>query len=142
MATARSSKTPDGKRNPRVLIVEDDTFLSGMYVTKLTMEHLDVSLASDGREALKAAKTLHPDIILLDLILPKMSGFDVLSEIRKDPALKMTPVILLTNLGEKSDVRRGLELGATDYLIKAHFLPSEVVTKIKRYLKLPADAIG
>jgi DNA-binding response OmpR family regulator len=71
-----------------------------------------------------------------------MSGFDVLSEIRKDPALKMTPVILLTNLGEKSDVRRGLELGATDYLIKAHFLPSEVVTKIKRYLKLPADAIG
>ncbi len=141
MATARSAKS-DEIRKPRVLIVEDDTFLSGMYVTKLTMEHLDVSLASDGREGLKAAKTLHPDIILLDLMLPKMSGFEVLSEIRKDPALKMTPVLLLTNLGEKNDVRRGLELGATDYLIKAHFLPSEVVVKMKRYLNLPTDAIS
>lgn len=136
MATARQKKSTDKLKKPRVLIVEDDTFLSGMYVTKLTMERLDVSLAGDGREALRLVKQLKPDIILLDLVIPKLSGFEVLEAIRNDPATKTTPVILLTNLGEKDDVRRGFELGATDYLIKAHFLPSEVVQKVKRLLKL------
>lgn len=120
---------------PRILLVEDDAFLAGMYVTKLTMEHFDVELANDGATGLSKAEELVPDLILLDVLLPKMNGFDVLKRIKEQPALKDIPVILLTNLGQKSDVAQGLDLGAADYLIKAHFMPSEVVEKIKRYLQ-------
>lgn len=120
---------------PRILLVEDDAFLAGMYVTKLTMEHFEVELANDGATGLAKAEELVPDLILLDVLLPKMNGFDVLKRIKEQPALKDIPVILLTNLGQKSDVTQGLDLGAADYLIKAHFMPSEVVEKIKRYLQ-------
>ncbi|MFH0853740.1 MAG: response regulator [bacterium] len=128
-----STKQVKKKTKPgaHVLIVEDDTFLSGMYITKLIMEHFEVELASDGEQALKSLRQRQPDIILLDILLPKKSGFEVLKEIRKSPQTKKIPVILLTNLGEKQDIRRGLDLGADDYLIKAHFLPSEVISKIK-----------
>lgn len=128
MATKQSTK-------PHILLIEDDTFLAGMYVTKLTMEHFDVELANDGATGLAKAEAMTPDLILLDILLPKMNGFDVLKRIKEQPALKDIPVILLTNLGQKSDVAQGLDLGAADYLIKAHFMPSEVVDKIKRYLK-------
>jgi len=124
---------------PRILLVEDDAFLAGMYVTKLTMEHFDVELANDGATGLAKAEELVPDLILLDVLLPKMNGFDVLKRIKEQPALKDIPVILLTNLGQKSDVAQGLDLGAADYLIKAHFMPSEVVDKIKRYLQTPGS---
>jgi DNA-binding response OmpR family regulator len=127
---------PTAHTKSTILLVEDDTFLAGMYVTKLTMEHFRVELATDGEAGLAAAKKLHPALILLDVMLPKMNGFDVLRALRADAELKDTPVILLTNLGQKSDVQQGLDLGVTDYLIKAHFMPSEVVEKIKRYLKI------
>jgi DNA-binding response OmpR family regulator len=128
MTTAKSTK-------PTILLVEDDTFLAGMYVTKLTMEHYQVELATDGEAGLKKAEAIVPDLILLDILLPKMNGFDVLRHIKEQPELRDIPVILLTNLGQKSDVSQGLDLGAVDYLIKAHFMPSEVVDKIKRQLK-------
>jgi DNA-binding response OmpR family regulator len=122
----------------RLLLVEDDTFLAGMYVTKLSMEGFETELATDGKVGLEKAKKLKPDLILLDILLPKMNGFDVLREIKKDPETKDIPVILLTNLGQKSDVVQGLDLGAVDYLIKAHFMPSEVVEKIKGVLQRTA----
>lgn len=121
-------------KKPALLLVEDDTFLAGMYVTKLTMEHFTVELATDGQLGLEKAKAMKPDLILLDVLLPKMNGFDVLKSLKADPATKEIPVILLTNLGQKSDVVEGLDLGAADYLIKAHFMPSEVVEKIKQHL--------
>lgn len=119
----------------RLLLVEDDAFLAGMYVTKLTMEGFQAELATDGKSGLEKASSLKPDLILLDVLLPKMNGFDVLKALKSDPATKDIPVILLTNLGQKSDVVKGLDLGAVDYLIKAHFMPSEVVTKIKEVLQ-------
>ncbi|MFA5069871.1 MAG: response regulator [Patescibacteria group bacterium] len=119
---------------PKVLLVEDDTFLSGMYVTKLGLENFAVSLASDGKQGLKMIKDELPDLILLDLVLPKISGFDILKEIKKDKKTKDIPVILLTNLGQKKDVEKGFALGANDYLIKAHFMPSEVVDKVKNMM--------
>ncbi len=122
----------------RLLLVEDDTFLAGMYVTKLSMEGFETELATDGKAGLEKAKKLKPDLILLDILLPKMNGFDVLREIKKDPETQDIPVILLTNLGQKSDVVQGLDLGAVDYLIKAHFMPSEVVEKIKGVLQRTA----
>ena len=96
------------------------------------MEGFKVTTAYDGEKGLEQAKKVVPDVILLDLVLPKMSGFDVLREIKLDKKVRDVPVILLTNLSQKSDVEKGLKLGADDYLIKAHFMPSEVVEKIKK----------
>jgi DNA-binding response OmpR family regulator len=121
----------------KILIIEDDAFLAGMYVTKLGMEHFLTELGSDGKTGLEKAKRFRPDLILLDILLPKMNGFDVLKALKKSPDTRHIPVILLTNLGQKSDVLKGLELGADDYLIKAHFMPSEVVDKIKQVLERP-----
>lgn len=115
-----------------ILLVEDDEFLAELYATKLTLEGFKVSLAKDGEKGLKLVKEEKPDLILLDIILPKMDGFELLSAIKSDSALKSIPVILLTNLSQKDEVKKGLDLGANDYLIKAHFMPSEVVKKIKQ----------
>lgn len=131
-----AKKTTHGESGkPKILVVEDDAFLAGMYLTKFGIEGFDVELASDGKEALKKAGDWEPDLILLDIVLPVMDGFGVLEKLRTDKDTKAIPVILLTNLGQKSDVERGLSLGASDYLIKAHFMPSEVIEKVKRYLK-------
>ncbi len=120
-----------GKKT-KILLVEDDTFLAGMYVTKLELEGFEVVMAGDGEKGLKLAREVMPDIILLDIIIPKMSGFDVLKNLKGDSATSKIPVFLLTNLGQRDDVQKGIDLGAQDYLIKAHFMPSEVVDKIKK----------
>lgn len=127
---------PKQSRQPKktILLVEDDTFLSGMYVTKLSMEGYDVQLAADGEAGVREIKAVLPDMVLLDILLPKKDGFAVLKEIKQDAKTKHIPVIMLTNLGQKDDVDKGLALGAQDYLIKAHFMPSEVVEKVKKYL--------
>ncbi|MFA6547435.1 MAG: response regulator [Candidatus Magasanikbacteria bacterium] len=119
-----------------VLLVEDDVFLSGIYQKKFEMEGYKVSLADNGEKALVEVKKKKPDIVMLDILLPKLDGFAVLSKIKSDPATKDIPVILLTNLGQKDDVEKGLQMGAADYLIKAHFKPSEVVDKIKKVLHI------
>lgn len=119
-----------------VLLVEDDVFLSGIYQKKFEMEGYKVSLADNGEKALLEVKKKKPDIVMLDILLPKLDGFAVLSKLKADPEVKDIPVILLTNLGQKDDVEKGLQMGAADYLIKAHFKPSEVVDKIKQVLHL------
>lgn len=119
----------------RVLLAEDDSFLSSMYVTKLQLSGFDVDHAENGERALEILNAgQKPDIILLDIVMPKKSGFEVLEEMKKNPDWANIPVILLTNLSQKDDVDRGLSLGANDYLIKAHFTPSEVVSKIQKLL--------
>lgn len=119
-----------------LLIIEDDAFIAGMYLTKLTKLGYDARVATDGEEGWKLLTTGPlPDLLLLDIVLPKKDGFEILAALRGDPARKHLPVILLTNLGQKPDVQRGLELGADDYIIKAHFTPSEVVEKIEKLLR-------
>lgn len=120
---------------PKVLLIEDDTFLLGMYVTKLQLEHFETVVATDGELGLQLAKREVPDLILLDILLPKMDGFLVLEELKRDPATRGIPVILLTNLGQKRDLDRGVALGANDYLVKAHYMPSEVIDKIKQVIR-------
>ncbi len=122
------------KNKGSILLVEDDTFISGMYQTKLSMLGYEVKVVSDGETAWNELKKSTPDLVLLDIVLPKKDGFEVLSDIRADAGLKGLPVILLTNLGQKPDVQKGLELGADDYIIKAHFTPTEVVEKIEKML--------
>ena len=118
-----------------ILIVEDDGFLVQMYAAKLEMEGFKVVAAIDGEKALRQVKKEVPDLILLDLLLPKKDGFQVLEELKKDSAVKDIPVVVLSNLGQKEDIDRCMLLGAKDYLIKAHFIPSEVIEKIKKLLE-------
>jgi len=119
----------------RILLVEDDTFLAGMYVSKLKLADFEVKLADNGEDGLNLAKKELPNLILLDILLPRMDGFEVIKRLKKDPMTAKIPIILLTNLGQKKDVDQGMALGAKDYLIKAHFMPSEVIAKIKKILK-------
>lgn len=117
-----------------ILLVEDDEFLANIYKTKFEMEGYKMSVAEDGESGFEDAKRKSPDIILLDILLPKMDGFSVLKKLKAQAETKNIPVILLTNLGQKDDVDKGLELGAEDYLIKAHFKPSETLEKVKSIL--------
>ncbi len=119
-----------------VLLVEDDSFLANIYKTKFEMEKFKVILAENGEIGLDLAQKKNPDIILLDILMPKLDGFAVLEELKKNESTKKIPVVLLTNLGQKDDVERGLEMGAIDYLIKAHTKPSEAVGKVKSILKI------
>ena len=118
-----------------ILIVEDDKFLRELIVQKVTKDGFNASEAVDGEEGIKKIREEKPDMVLLDLILPSIDGFEVLSLIRQDPGLSSIPVIILSNLGQKEDIERGMKLGATDYLVKAHFTPGEIIEKIKAYLK-------
>lgn len=122
------------KEKTHVLLVEDDVFLAGIYQKKFEMEGFKISVAYNGEKGLADAKKKKMDIILLDILLPKLDGFAVLEQLKKDPTTKDVPIILLTNLGQKDDVEKGLEAGAADYLIKAHFKPSEVVDKVRKVL--------
>jgi DNA-binding response OmpR family regulator len=119
----------------KVLIVEDDKFLRDLMSEKLAHEGYDVKIALDGEEGLKAALAELPDLILLDLILPRIDGFAVLEKIKADPKLEKIPVLILSNLGQKEDVTRALSLGAVDFLIKSNFTLGEIVEKIKSVLK-------
>lgn len=118
-----------------ILIIEDDKFLRELIAQKLVNEGYKISEAVDGEEGLEKIKKEKPDLILLDLILPGIDGFAVLIEMKENPAVVQIPVIILSNLGQRDDIEKGLKLGATDYLIKAHFTPAEIIEKIKNILK-------
>ena len=119
----------------KILIIEDDTFLSEMYATRLTQAGFKVEVAETGQEGMTKIKQGQPDLILLDIVLPKQDGFEILKEVKADEKLKKIPVILLTNLGQKTDVEKGLELGADAYIIKAHYTPAAVVAKIEEIFR-------
>lgn len=118
----------------KILIIEDDSYISDMYRMKLEAEGFKVEVAPDGISGVEQLNKERPDLILLDVVMPKMDGFSVLQNIKEDPEVQDIPVIMLTNLGQKDSVEKGLKLGAADYIIKAHFTPSEVVEKVKHFL--------
>ena len=120
----------------KILLIEDDPFLLSMYATKFESENFEVIVAKDGENGLKSAAREMPNIILLDILLPKMDCFEVLKEFKNNKTTIHIPVILLTNLSQKNEIEQGLSMGAEDYLIKAHFMPSEVVEKIKKVLRI------
>ncbi|EKE19543.1 MAG: hypothetical protein ACD_8C00143G0015 [uncultured bacterium] len=118
----------------KIMIVEDDVFIRDIYQVKFSREGFDVIVAEDGIKALEILKSVVPDIIMLDIIMPYMNGIEVLKKIKAIEALKDVPVIMLTNISEKEKVDEGLELGIADYLIKSHFTPSEVLAKVNSLL--------
>lgn len=119
----------------KILLVEDDPFLLDIYKTKFQEEGFSVQVAEDGEKALKMVGEDMPDILLLDIVLPSMDGFEFLKEIKSNDKLKNIRIVLLSNLGQKNEVEKGVALGADKYLIKAHYTPSEVVKEIKKILK-------
>lgn len=121
----------------KILLVEDDTILVEMYQAKFELEGHQVSVATNGEECLAILKDFQPELILLDILMPKLNGFHVLKEIKKQPDLRQIPVILLTNLGQAEvDMNQELAkaLGVNDYLIKSHHTPDEVVQKAVKVL--------
>jgi two-component system response regulator VicR len=118
----------------KILVAEDDKFLVNVLLSKLSKEGFEVIHAFDGEEALAKVCEKKPDLVLLDLVIPVKDGFEVLKEIKADEALKDIPVIILSNLGQDEDIKRGQELGAEDYLVKTNLSLGEVVEKIKQHL--------
>ena len=118
----------------KILIVEDDKFLRDLISQKLLKEGFEIVQAVDGEDGVKKIKDEHPDLILLDLILPGIDGFEVLSQMKSDQNSASIPVIILSNLGQKEDIDKGLKMGAADYLIKAHFTPGEIIDRIEKVI--------
>lgn len=115
----------------KILLIEDDPFIAEMYAIKFKNEY-DFDIAQDGEVGLKKLGEYRPDLVLLDIILPKLDGFEILQKMKTDQNLASIPVVLLTNLGQKENIKKGLQMGALDYIVKAHFTPSEVVEKVKK----------
>lgn len=119
----------------KILVAEDDVFLIKIYQAKLTKAGFEVKIAADGEEVGKILQTFIPDVILLDLIMPKMDGFAVLSQLKSTEQYKHIPVIITSNLSQLEDKQKALDMGAAEYLVKSDISIQGVVDKIKSYLK-------
>jgi len=120
----------------KVLLVEDDQFLAALLKNRLQKENFEVVLAKNGEEALNALEAMVPDLILLDIILPGKSGFEILEEMQASPKLHRVPVLIISNLGQESDIARGRELGAIGYFVKARTSIDEVISEVKKTVGL------
>jgi DNA-binding response OmpR family regulator len=118
----------------KILIIEDDRYISKMYQLKLSLDGFDVQVAENGRIGLEKAKEFLPDIILTDILMPEMDGFDVISGVKSDETLKNIPVLIMSNLGQEDHIKKGLDKGAIGYIVKSQYTPSKVVEKIKEIL--------
>lgn len=117
-----------------VLIVEDDEFLRSLAAKRLDKEGLGVQVAVDGETALAVAREVKPDVIVLDLILPGLDGFEVLEKIKAEESLKTVPIIVFSNLGQKEDIERAQYLGAASFLVKSNFTLDDLLDKVKEQL--------
>jgi OmpR family response regulator RpaB len=117
-----------------ILIVEDEDFLVRALKDNLTAEGCTIDVAANGEEALARVQSHHPDLILLDLLMPKENGFYVLEGVRKNPEWKLIPIIVLSNLGGDAEIKQALAMGANDYFVKSQHPIEEVIEKIKEYL--------
>lgn len=120
----------------RILFVEDDDALAGVYLVRLQAEGFDVKRVANGEEALAAATAYKPDLVLLDVMMPKVSGFDVLDILRNTPETANLKVIMLTALSQEADRKRAEDLGVDDYLVKSQVVIGDVIARIKQHLGL------
>ena len=119
----------------KVMIIEDDRFLSSLIKARLEKDGLEVKQAFDGEEAIQALKQSKPDLVVLDLIMPRVTGFEVLEAISLDPALHKIPIVILSNLAQDSDVAKAKSLGATEYFVKVRVSIDDVIQKVKSILQ-------
>lgn len=134
MAITKTAKKDNTLSKKTVLIIEDDLFLVKAYQVKFQKEGIETKIASDGKEALALLEKEPPAVVLLDLMLPGISGFTVLEAIRKNDKWKNVPVLILSNLGQPQDIERGKDLGVKDYIVKANIKISDIVAKVKQWL--------
>ena len=118
----------------KILIVDDEEILRKIYTDRLTFEGFAIENAADGEEALAKVKSFGPNLILLDILMPKLNGLQVLEQLNADPSLKAIPVIVLSNVANDENIKKALTLGAKDYLLKTNFSPNEIINKIKTLL--------
>lgn len=118
-----------------ILLVEDDPFVVDIYTTKLKEAGFSIEVAEDGEEALRKVKEKKPELLILDIVLPNIDGWEFLKKIREDFGFEDLKVVVLSNLSQKSEVEKSSKFGVIKYFIKAHFTPSEVVEEIKKILK-------
>lgn len=118
----------------KILVIEDEEILIGLLQKKLTVAGYEVALARNGEEGLKAMREISPDLVLLDIIMPKMGGFEVMEEMQKDKNLKRIPIIIVSNSGQPIELDRAKKLGARDWLVKTEFNPQEVIEKVKNLI--------
>jgi DNA-binding response OmpR family regulator len=124
---------PDGTKY-RILLVEDDANLAEIYMLRLQTENFEVKHCADGEQALQTTLSFHPDLILLDIMMPKISGFDVLDILRQTPETGNIKIIVLTALNRPEDQTKAKELGATDFLIKSQIVISDIIERVKKQL--------
>lgn len=117
-----------------VLIIEDDKFLTKIYKTKLEKDGLKIEFAGNGEDGLKKMAADKPKVVLLDLVMPKMDGFEVLKQVQGDAALKKIPILVLSNLGQEEDISKAKKLGAKDFLVKSDTSIQAVVDLVKTFL--------
>lgn len=115
----------------KIMIIEDDKFFRDLVSQKIKQDGFDVVEASDARKGLEMLPEEKPSLVLLDLILPGMDGFEFLERVKADDNFKNIPIIILSNLGQKEEIERGIKLGAEDFLVKVNFTPDEVAEKIR-----------
>lgn len=119
----------------KIVLVEDDEILSKVIYEELKDAGFDVMQAFDGEEGLKLIRSKKPNLVLLDIILPKKNGFEVLEELKKSPDTQDIPVIVLTMIGKDEDIKKGLRLGANDYIVKSQHAIAEIIEKIKAFFE-------
>jgi DNA-binding response OmpR family regulator len=136
METATQDSNTTAGPSKRILLVEDDDALASVYLVRLQAEGFDVRRVSNGEDALAAAISYKPDLVLLDVMMPKVSGFDVLDILRNTPETANLKIIILTALSQESDKQRALKLGVDDYLVKSQVVITDVIDRIKQHLNL------
>ena len=131
-----------GSMQPKVLLVEDDRFVSSMLKSRLEHDGFVVDQAFDGEEGVQKMRTVRPDLVILDIILPKMSGFEVLEHVVGDSELSNTPIMVVSNLGQETDVEKARSLGAVDYYVKARTSIDDLENIVKNRLGKKTDGAG
>jgi DNA-binding response OmpR family regulator len=124
------------ENSKKILLVEDDPYIAEVYIAYLRNAGFEVVLAEDGEKGIQKAKETHPALILLDLLLPKMNGFEVLQTLKNNPELKNIPVIITTNLTDDESIKKAFSMGAIDYIVKVNTDANEIIQKIKNTLSL------
>lgn len=118
----------------KILLVEDDQYLVDIYKTKLEKEGYKVSVVQDGKDFFSILEKEDPDLILLDIVLPHVDGWEILRDLRKNPKFKEKKVVIISNLSQREEIEKAKELGVISFLVKAHYTPSEIVEEIKKII--------
>ena len=122
------------KKEKKIVLVEDDSLMSSILATHLIKEGFNIISVTEGAQAFERIQAEQPSIVLLDIVLPGVGGFDILAKLKQDESTKSIPVLILSNLGSKEEIERGIDLGAEDYLVKANSMVEEITGKIQKIL--------